>query len=114
MNTTHQSQISQIRTALGATELPLSTLPRLLFTEDLSKLLGLSVSTIRHYTGNAAQFGHLLPKWFKLPGARRLAWIENDVADWIKAGQSSAPSAKRNRGRPSKAEQVRRSTSSIA
>lgn len=106
------SLIASIRAAINATEEnskpSSSSLPRLLFSEDLSKFTGLSLTTIRHYTGNPEKFGHLIPRWFKLPGARRLAWLESDVVDWLKAGQSSAPAAKRRRGRPTKAEQVRR------
>lgn len=87
---------------------PLSQLPRLLFSEDIARLSNLSITTVRHYTGNTEQFGHLLPRpWFKLPGVRRLAWFEKDVFAWINAGQAAAPSTKRRRGRPMKAEQLR-------
>lgn len=84
-----------------------SVIPKLLFSEDLSRLSNRSISTIRHYTGNAKQFGHLLPPWFKLPGSRRLAWLESDVLAWIVAGQTCVVKAKRRRGRPTKAEQLR-------
>ena len=85
-----------------------SAIPKLLFSEDISLLTNRSISTIRHYTGNAKDFGHLLPKWFKLPGSRRLAWLESDVMAWIIAGQTPVVKAKRRRGRPTKAEQLAR------
>ena len=113
------SQISSIKEAIRANPengTP-SLLPRLLFSEDISRFTGLSVTTIRHYTGNAEKFGHLLPTWFKLPGARRLAWLESDVLAWIHAGQVATPQPKRRRGRPTKSEQVAReraSTGSMA
>jgi predicted DNA-binding transcriptional regulator AlpA len=103
-----KSQIAIIREAIEsnpANQGP-SSLPRLLFAEDLSKVTGLSLTTIRHYTGNAQKFGHLLPKWFKLPGARRLVWAESDVHEFIRAGQATAIQPKRRRGRPTKAEQL--------
>ena len=81
-------------------------LPKLLFSEDLSRITGLSLSTIRHYTGNADQFGHMLPRWFKLPGARRLVWLPEDVAEWVQRAQSLTQKPNRRRGRPTKAEQV--------
>ncbi|MET3119888.1 putative DNA-binding transcriptional regulator AlpA [Undibacterium sp. GrIS 1.8] len=85
---------------------PISQLPQLLFSDDISRITGLSITTIRHYTGNAEKFGHLLPRWFKLPGARRLAWLPGTVTDWIQAGINAAPQPKRRRGRPTKASQA--------
>lgn len=90
-------------TQLGS-EIP--PLPRLLFSDDIARITGLSVATIRHYTGNAEQFGHMLPRWFKLPGARRLVWLPDVVTEWILLAQSTAQNPKRRRGRPTKAEQV--------
>lgn len=103
------SQISAIIKAIETNQAnsSLPPLPRLLFSQDISRLTGLSVTTIRHYTGNAEKFGHLLPKWFKLPGARRLAWVEDDVLAWVRMGQTNAPQPKRRRGRPTKTEQIR-------
>jgi len=86
------------------------TLPRILFSEDLARICHLRVSTIQHYTGNAKRYGHLLPKWFKMPGARRLAWLESDVAEWLQAGlQAHCSQIKVKRGRPTKAAQVAKS-----
>lgn len=104
------SQIAAIIKAIESNKdnSSLPSLPRLLFSEDIAKLTGLSLTTIRHYTGNAEKFGHLLPKWFKLPGARRLAWLEDDVLAWVRTGQTNAPLPKRRRGRPTKTEQMRR------
>jgi predicted DNA-binding transcriptional regulator AlpA len=102
------SQISQIVRAIAANpsnSVP-ADIPRLLFSEDISRITGLSVTTIRHYTGNAEKFGHLLPKWFKLPGARRLAWLEADVLAHIQLAQAAPSLPKRRRGRPTKAEQL--------
>ena len=97
--------IKAIESNLATSTLP--PLPQLLFTEDLSRITGLSITTIRHYTGNPAEWGHLLPRWFKLPGARRLVWLESDVLDWIAAARAAAPMAKRPRGRPTKIEELR-------
>src|SRR5476649_2460909 len=104
--------MSNISSILKAIEANLANseaapLPQLLFSEDLSRITGLSITTIRHYTGNAEKFGHLLPRWFKLLGARRLAWLPGTVTEWIQAGQAAAPQPKRRRGRPTKAEQLR-------
>jgi predicted DNA-binding transcriptional regulator AlpA len=108
------SQISSIIKAIEANQSNsvLAPLPQLLFSEDISRITGLSITTIRHYTGNATKFGHLLPQWFKLPGARRLAWLPGTVSEWIQAGQAAAPQPKRRRGRPTKAEQVARERAS--
>lgn len=57
------------------------------------------------------KFGRLLPKWFKLPGARRLAWLESDVLAHIHSGQTVTPQLKRRRGRSTKAEQIKRGDS---
>lgn len=103
------SQVSSVIKAVPADQISnssVSAIPKLLFSEDLSRLSNRSISTIRHYTGNAKQFGHLLPPWFKLPGSRRLAWLETDVIAWIAAGQTGAVKEKRRRGRPTKAEQA--------
>ena len=109
------SQISAILKAIesnqsGSEALPL---PKLYFSKDIADITGLSITTIRHYTGNAEKFGHLLPRWFKLPGARRLAWLPVTVTEWIQAGQAAAPQPKRRRGRPTKADQVARERAGI-
>lgn len=83
-----------------------STLPRLLFIEDISRLSGITETTIRSYTGNRERWGHLLPPWFKLPGGRRLVWRESDVLAWIEAGRAAAEQPRRP-GRPKKAVQLR-------
>lgn len=86
-----------------------ASLPRILFPKDISALTGLSVGTIRHYTGNSEEFGHLLPKWFKLPGSQRLLWKESDVADFLRnAYEQYGQPKKRRRGRPTKRETMAR------
>jgi hypothetical protein len=85
--------------------------PTLLFSEDIARIAGLNVTTIRFYTGNAERYGHLLPPWFKLPGTRRLAWLSDDVTKWIMAARNAAtsqqmPAPVRKRGRPTKAAQL--------
>ncbi|MBF8177617.1 helix-turn-helix transcriptional regulator [Herminiimonas contaminans] len=85
-----------------------SSVPRVLSVEDLSPILKLAPTSIRHYTGNSETLGHLLPKWFKLPGGRRLLWLEEDVLAFIQSGiDATIPEKPRKRGRPTKAEQVR-------
>jgi len=115
-NQVMSSQISSILKAIEANQAnsSLVPLPQLLFSEDISRITGLSITTIRHYTGNAEKFGHLLPRWFKLPGARRLAWLPGTVAEWIQAGQAAVPQPKRRRGRPTKAEQVARERAGVS
>ncbi|MDO8439235.1 MAG: hypothetical protein Q7S67_03250 [Telluria sp.] len=84
-----------------------SSLPRVIFVEELSTLLGLAPTSIRRYTGNRETLGHLLPKWFKLPGGRRLMWLEEDVLAFIQSGiDATIPEKPRKRGRPTKAEQL--------
>ena len=114
-NQVMSSQISSIIKAIEANQAnsEAAPLPQLYFSEHLSQITGLSITTIRHYTGNAEKFGHLLPRWFKLPGARRLAWLPETVTEWIQAGQAAAPQPKRRRGRPTKAEQVARERAGI-
>lgn len=82
------------------------SIPRLLFIEDLARITGLSVTSIRCYTGNAEKFGHLIPKWFKFPGARRLVWLEDDVRTFITNARGAAQVKVRRRGRPTKSEQI--------
>jgi len=102
------SQISSIIKAIEANQSNsvVIPLPQLIFTEDLSRITGLSVATIRHYTGNKEELGHLLPKWGKLPGNRRLFWLPETVMEWIAAGLNAVPPEKRRRGAPTKAERI--------
>lgn len=84
-----------------------SSLPRIIFVEELSTLLGLAPTTIRRYTGNHETLGHLIPKWFKRPGTRRLMWLEEDVLTFIQTSIEASETEKpRRRGRPPKAEQL--------
>lgn len=83
-----------------------SALPRVLFAEDIVKFTGLSLGTIHHYTGNKKKHGHKLPRWFKLN--RRLIWLESDVLEFMFQAQLATADTGRPRGRPTKAEQVRR------
>ena len=85
----------------------LSTLRRILFIEELSALIGKTTNTIRTCATNA-KYQHLIPRPFKLPNSRRLAWYEDEVALWRQAGQPVGPPQKRRRGRPTKVEQLAR------
>lgn len=85
-----------------------SALPRVLFTEDIAKFMGLSTRTILFYTGNKKDYGHKLPPWFKLN--RRLMWLESDVLEFVTKAQQAAAGITRPRGRPTKVEQVRRAS----
>lgn len=85
-----------------------SKLPRLIFSEELADLLGLTVTTIRFYTGNA-EYHHLLPQFFKIN--RRLAWTEKSVLDFLEEQkEKSAVNPQKKRGRPSKVELARRAS----
>lgn len=78
---------------------------RLLFVEELSKLIGKTATTIRTCASND-KYRHLIPQPFKLPHSRRLCWYEHDVLAWIESQRPSMPPPKkRPRGRPTKVEQ---------
>lgn len=48
--------------------------------EDLVPLVGRSVSTIKV---DARRRPETLPPRFKIPGSRRLLWLESDVRAWV-------------------------------
>jgi predicted DNA-binding transcriptional regulator AlpA len=48
--------------------------------EDLAKLLHRSVETIK---SDARRRPEVLPPRFKIPGSRRLVWLESDVIAWV-------------------------------
>lgn len=81
---------------------------RILFIEQLSVLIGKSMTTIRTFA-TSSKYKHLIPRPFKLPNSRRLCWYENDVLEWIDATRPvEPPLERRRRGRPSKREQQSR------
>ncbi len=83
-------------------------LPKILFIEQLSILIGKTATTIRTCATNA-KYAHLIPRPFKLPNSRRLCWYDHDVLAWINLGRpADPPPAKRPRGRPTKIEQLAR------
>jgi predicted DNA-binding transcriptional regulator AlpA len=86
---------------------PSSMLKRILFIEELSLLIGKTATTIRTCATNT-KYQHLIPRPFKLPNSRRLAWYEEDVLRWIAAATPVGEPIKRRRGRPTKAEQMAR------
>lgn len=91
-------------TAVSQTDLPV----RIIFVEQLSKLIGKTETTIRTCATNQ-KYTHLIPKPFKLPGSRRLCWYEHDVLAWIESNRpAEPPPVKRPRGRPTKVEQLSR------
>ncbi|ARK49533.1 hypothetical protein DF122_02925 [Burkholderia pseudomallei] len=81
-------------------------LPRVIFIEELSELIGKAPTTIRTCATNA-KYLHLIPRPFKMPHSRRLCWWESDVLAWIDASREPPPpAARRPRGRPTKAQQA--------
>ncbi len=84
-----------------------SAAPRVLFIEQVSAIIGKSVTTIRTCATNE-KYKHLIPRPFKFPHSRRLVWFEKDVLEWLAAAQPVSPPAKRRRGRPTKLEQLAR------
>lgn len=83
-------------------------LPKILFIEQLSALIGKTATTIRTCATNA-KYAHLIPRPFKLPNSRRLCWYECDVLAWINSTRpAEPPPKKRPRGRPTKAEVLAR------
>jgi len=86
---------------------PSFSLRRILFIEELSSLIGKTATTIRTCVSNE-KYQHHIPRPFKLPHSRRLAWYEDDVAAWMQAAQPVGQPQKKRRGRPTKAEQLAR------
>ncbi|RAS39360.1 hypothetical protein [Paraburkholderia bryophila] len=82
-------------------------LPRILFVEQLSILIGKTPTTIRTCATNA-KYQHLIPKPFKTPYSRRLCWYEHDVLSWIDSHRPDPEPLRRPRGRPTKAAQLAR------
>lgn len=73
---------------------------KILFVEDVARLIGKSVNTIRTCATNK-KFEHLIPRPFKLSHSRRLCWFEHDVQQWIKSGVPvEVKAAARRPGRP--------------
>lgn len=83
-------------------------LPKILFIEQLSALIGKTATTIRTCATNE-KYAHLIPRPFKMPNSRRLCWYERDVLEWIDSHRPSpTPPKRRPRGRPRKVEQLAR------
>ena len=82
---------------------------RLLDVQDLAKILGRAVSSIR---SDSSRCPHSLPPLVRIPGARRLLWRREDVEAWLEemvvqpALPPAVPSRKRP-GRPRKTDQLR-------
>lgn len=76
-------------------------LPRILFIEQLSPMIGKTPTTIRTCATNA-KYQHLIPTPFKMPHSRRLCWYERDVLAWIDSHRPAPEPARRRRGRPNK------------
>lgn len=84
------------------------SLPKILFIEQLSALIGKTATTIRTCATNQ-KYAHLIPRPFKMPHSRRLCWYEHEVLAWIDSHRPAEPPApRRPRGRPTKAEQLAR------
>lgn len=84
------------------------SLPKILFIEQLSALIGKTATTIRTCATNQ-KYAHLIPRPFKLPNSRRLCWYEHEVLAWIDSHRpAEPPPPRRPRGRPTKAEQLAR------
>lgn len=86
----------------------------LLRVEDLAERIHKSVASIR---SDVSRNPHALPPLCRLPGTKRLLWREEDVSRWLAAHVVSSndvsdekpiPATKSRRGRPTKAEQLRR------
>jgi predicted DNA-binding transcriptional regulator AlpA len=88
----------------------------LLRVEELAQLLHKSIASIR---SDISRNPHALPPLCRLPGTKRLLWREEDVSRWLadhvisevppaSSRAARAASSIRRRGRPTKAEQLRR------
>lgn len=80
-------------------------LPRVIYIEQLSEIIGKSATTIRTCATNE-KYKHLIPRPFKLPHSRRLAWYEKDVKAWLAGATAVQPPTKPRRGPPTKAERT--------
>lgn len=78
---------------------------RIVFIEELSVLIGKTATTIRTCATNA-KYAHLIPRPFKLPSSRRLAWYEDDVLRWREGAIPVGPTVKPRRGRPTRQQQL--------
>lgn len=87
--------------------------PRVLFIEQLSEIIGKTPTTIRTCATNE-KYKHLIPRPFKFPNSRRLAWYEEEVMAWLAGAQVVAPSSKPRRGPPTKAERVAASAAGLS
>jgi len=83
----------------------MDAMKRTIFIEELSALIGKAATTIRTCATNR-KYHHLIPRPFKMPHSRRLAWYEDDVRAWIAASTPVEPVLQRRRGRPTKVEQM--------
>ena len=88
----------------------------LLRVEDLAELIHKSAASIR---SDACRNPQALPPICRLPGTKRLLWRQEDVSHWLERHVSSLANSptpgipkapQRRRGRPTKAEQINRST----
>lgn len=82
-----------------------SQLPRIIFIEELSAVIGKNATTIRTCATNE-RYKHLIPRPFKMPNSRRLAWYEKDVQAWLAGSTAVLPPSKPRRGPPTKVEKV--------
>jgi predicted DNA-binding transcriptional regulator AlpA len=78
-----------------------------MFIEELSALIGKTENTIRTCATNR-KYQHLIPRPFKFPHSRRLAWYADAVKEWMESALPVGEPVKRRRGRPTKAEQLAR------
>ena len=83
-------------------------IPRCIRIEELSELIGKTATTIRTCATNK-KYQHLIPTPFKMPNSRRLCWWEHEVLAWIESNRpAEPPPPRRQRGRPTKVEQLAR------
>jgi len=84
--------------------MPAATLNTLTVT-DLSAVLKRAPKSIHN---DLKRNPTSLPQPIRIPGARRILWLQTDVEAWLRQHQTEATPPKRRRGRPTKAEQLRR------
>lgn len=87
---------------------PSSGIPKRIHIEETAALIGKAPTTIRTCATNR-KYQHLIPPPFKMPHSRRLCWWEHEVLAWIESNRpAEPPPRKRQRGRPTKVEQLAR------
>lgn len=104
-------------TILSESTAPSGVAFKTLTASELASILGKSVASIR---GDLSRCPARLPPAVRIPGGGQALWLEATVLAWLQSHETAIrPSPKqgtstRRRGRPTKAEQLRRASAAAA